>query len=410
MYFEACKSILYSDTQIPDIFIDEYLPTMDGDCVKVYLYCLFLNKYNKQAAVKDISKKLLIDLEKVKQALTYLSGIGLISTNEKGTSIIIADLKEKEINKLYTLKTTSSVEDATSNFDRNKARNNTLSAINNKFFQGLMSPSWYNEIDYWYNRYRFDDDVMYTLFKYCYDNNALSRNYVQAVADSWGKRGIKNFFELEQYFEEQEKFKGLKGKIVKKLKLNRSLTEYESDMVEKWLNQYKYDIDILEIALEKTTSKTSPNLKYIDSIVTSWFSAGLKTKDEILHYMRTNNFRELQDRIMKKLKRTSLLTEFEVKYIEKWVTQFKYGVEVIELALEKTAGKPYAVFRYIDCVLSDWFKNGLKSTQEILAYDNTRRSTVKQAVGASAIPQHGNYEQRKYDDQYYDNLYENSNT
>lgn len=404
MYFEACKSILYSDTLVPDIFIDEYLPSMDSDSVKVYLYCLFLGKYNKQASAKDISKKLLMDIDKVKQSLTYLEGLGLLTTNEKATSVILADIKDKEINKLYKLKTTSSIEDATANYERNKSRNSTLSAINNKFFQGLMSPMWYEDIDHWFNKFRFDDDVMYTLFKQCYDNNALHRNYVRVVAESWGKRAIKNFFELEQYMEEQEKFKGIMGKIIKKLKLNRSLTDYERDLVEKWLNQYKYDFDILELALERTTAKTSPNLKYIDSIISSWYSAGLKTREEVLHYMKTNNYREIQDKIMKKLKRTSLLTEFEVKFIEKWATQFKYGLEIIELALAKTAGKPYAVFKYIDCVLSDWHKNGLKNVEEVLVYDTTRKRTSKAA--AAAIPQHSNFEQREYTNEYYDSLYE----
>jgi len=44
MIFEACKSILYSDTLVPDIFITEYMPSMSSDYVKVYLYCLFLSK------------------------------------------------------------------------------------------------------------------------------------------------------------------------------------------------------------------------------------------------------------------------------------------------------------------------------------------------------------------------------
>jgi len=41
MFFESCKSILYSDTLVPDIFITEYMPLLSSDSVKVYLYSLF---------------------------------------------------------------------------------------------------------------------------------------------------------------------------------------------------------------------------------------------------------------------------------------------------------------------------------------------------------------------------------
>ena len=58
MFFESYKSILYSDTLLPDIFINEYMPSMDGDCVKIYIHCLFLSKYNKYATMKELSKKL----------------------------------------------------------------------------------------------------------------------------------------------------------------------------------------------------------------------------------------------------------------------------------------------------------------------------------------------------------------
>ena len=31
-----------------------------------------------------------------------------------------------------------------------------IEAINNMFFQGIMSPSWYSDIDLWFKKYEFD--------------------------------------------------------------------------------------------------------------------------------------------------------------------------------------------------------------------------------------------------------------
>ena len=154
MYYEAYKSILYSDTLVPDIFISEYLPSLNGECAKVYIYCLFLCKHNKRTSQEELSKALGMDINKVKDALTYLTGIGII--NWKDDLVRISDLKEKEINKIYRIKNTSTPEEAVLSSDRNKRRNRIITAINNNFFQGVMSPSWYTDIDAWFDRYRFD--------------------------------------------------------------------------------------------------------------------------------------------------------------------------------------------------------------------------------------------------------------
>lgn len=47
---------------------------------------------------------------------------------------------------------------------------------------------------------------------------------------------------------------------------------------------YNYNFDIIEIALKKTTAKSNPNFNYINSIITDWYTNGLKTKEEILIY------------------------------------------------------------------------------------------------------------------------------
>lgn len=284
MFFESYKSILYSDTLVPDIFINEYMPSMDGDCVKIYIHCLFLSKYNKYATVKELSKKLDIDINKVKDALIYLESIGVISRKENSSSIILNDLKEKEIKKMYRLKTTSTPDEAILSSERNKKRNSIISAINNKFFQGIMPPSWYTDIDAWFDKYNFEEDVMFTLFQYCYEHGGLSKNYIIKVADTWHSHNIRNSFDLDNYSIQYEKFKSIRGKIVKKLRINRNLTEYENTYVENWVEDYKYDFDIIELALKKTSKKTNPSFEYLNTIIKDWHENGLKTKEDIISY------------------------------------------------------------------------------------------------------------------------------
>ncbi len=282
MYFEDSKSLLYSDTAVSDIFISQYMPSMDSTSVKVYLYMLFLCKHNKKASTDEISKTLNLTLDEVKAALINLDNLEVISWVED--KIQLNDLKDAEIKRMYRLKSISTPVQANENFEKNKSRNNTLSAINSKFFQGLMAPNWYLTIDNWFSIYKFDEDVMYTLFKYCHDNNTFHKSYIEAVASNWHRRGIQNFFDLEKYFEEMAQVRGIKGTIIKKLRLRRALTEYENEYVEKWVIDYKYSFDVIEIALKKTVGKTNPDFKYLNTVLTRWHELGLITAQEIMGY------------------------------------------------------------------------------------------------------------------------------
>ena len=164
---------------------------------------------------------------------------------------------------------------------------------------------------------------MYALFKHCYDYKALSRQYIAKVADNWYSKNIKNSFDLDKYSIESQKIKDIRGKI------------------------------------------------------------------------------------MKKLRKQGFLTEYEDAYVEKWVLEFGYDFEIIELALKHTTSAVSASFEYINKILTDWHEKGYKTKEEITAADSARKAAYgnKAKPRENAIPQKGNFEQRKYDDEYFDKLY-----
>lgn len=280
MVFNQNFSLLYSDTPVPDVFITEYLPSLSGDFVKVYIYCLFLGKRGKQAAASDIANKLEMGTDRVREALQRLEELGIVSRQNNGTTLL--DLKEKEIKRLYRLKSTSTPEEAALSSERNKKRNKCIASINNAFFQGVMSPSWYTDIDAWFDKYKFEEDVMYALFKHCYDHKGLSRQYIAKVADNWRSKGIKNSFDLDKYSIESQMLKDIRGKIMKKLRKQSYLTEYEEAYLENWVLKFGYKFDIIELALKRTTSAVNPSFEYINKILTNWNEKGYKTREEII--------------------------------------------------------------------------------------------------------------------------------
>lgn len=275
-------SLLFSSTNLPDIFFTEYLSQISGDALKVYLYMTFLAKYNKDIRLNDLSKKLELPLKTIQESIKYLEDQSLIT--KKNTGYIINNIQEIELHKLYTPKVTSSPEEL-EKIAQNKQRAKAIDSINNQFFQGIMSPSWYSDIDLWFKKYSFDEEVMIALFQYCFNRSALHRNYIQAVAEAWFKNNIKTYNDLDKYYEKQEKLNTLQKTISKKLGITRHLSQYEEGYIEKWNIDYGYNLDIIEIALKKTTSKSNPNFDYLDKLLTDWHDRNLKTSNDIQSFL-----------------------------------------------------------------------------------------------------------------------------
>lgn len=275
-------SLLFSSTNLPDVFFTEYLSQMTGDCLKVYLYMTFLAKYNKDIKLNDLSKKLQLPLKTIQDSIKFLEEENLIT--KKNTGYIINNIQEVELHKLYNPKVTSSPEEL-EKIAQNKYRAKAIENINNEFFQGIMSPSWYSDIDLWFKKYSFDEEVMIALFRYCFNRSALHRNYIQTVAEAWNKNNIKTFNDLDKYYEKQEKLNSLQKTISKKLGLTRNLSQYEESYIEKWNMDYGYNLDVIEIALKKTTSKANPNFDYLDKLLTDWHDRNFKTIDEVQGFL-----------------------------------------------------------------------------------------------------------------------------
>lgn len=272
------ESLLFSETCLPDIFFTEYFSQASSESIKVFLYLLFLSKYNKDIKINDLSKKLELPIKSIQDSIKYWENEGLLI--RKNTGFEVANIQEVELHKLYNPKITLTADELKEK-SNNKYRAKAIETINNEFFQGIMSPSWYADIDLWFSKYSFDEEVMVALFRWCYEKSALHKNYIQAVAETWFKNNIKTFSELDVYFSRQEKLSKISKVIARKLGISRILSQYERDYIEKWVVDYGYDMDIIEIALKRTTSKTNPSFDYIDKLISCWHERNLKTKETI---------------------------------------------------------------------------------------------------------------------------------
>lgn len=295
------KHMIFNTTEIPDIFFSEYLGNMPGDYLKIYLYISFLSKYSEEIKVNDLSKNLSLPVNVINEGMKYLEENKLILRKTQG--FIILDIQENMLNELYKPNIKTSPEKIEEN-TQNKERIQLVEYLNNKYFQGVMGPTWYQDIDTWFEKYQFTKEVMIALFDYCFKKSALHRNYISTVAEAWGLNNIKDLGDLENYYIKQDKLMKINKTIAKKLGRYNGLNQYEEAYVEKWVNEYKYDMNIIEIALKRTTFKANASFEYINSIIKDWNERNLRTPAEVNEFLEkrkelNKNKKELEKKVKK---------------------------------------------------------------------------------------------------------------
>lgn len=93
-------------------------------------------------------------------------------------------------------------------YDCENNKKKIIEDINEKFFYGIMAPSWYIYIDLCFRKYGFDNQVMISLFNYCYERCAMHQNYIQEVAKEWAENNIKTLKDLDSYISKKEENNG----------------------------------------------------------------------------------------------------------------------------------------------------------------------------------------------------------
>ncbi|MEG2348625.1 MAG: DnaD domain protein [Clostridia bacterium] len=265
------------DTEVSDLFILNYMSTLEENDVKVYMYMLFLSQKNIEMEKSTIAKKAGISEQELEIAFDRLQLESLITKTTQG--YIITDLKEVEINKTYIPKIEP--KKTKNQTDQERKRIAAATAINESFFQGIMSLGWYTDISTMFENYMFSEEVMIALFHYCQERKALNKKYVHAVAETWYKGEVKTFEQLEEFLENYDKIIKIKQKICKALRINRNFTKYEEQYIDVWIKDFGYDFEMIEEALKRTVSKSNPSINYVNGILSNWNKKGFKSPKDL---------------------------------------------------------------------------------------------------------------------------------
>lgn len=331
-----------TDTLVSNRFIDEFMPSANGEFVKIYLYLLraFTDKnvnlsvckiadifnhtekdvlralkYWEQAGLLDLcfdSGKTLTNITLKPVITDYMTPDGTqveIQTTSAHSSISDISSDELSNNTIIEKRTTASATDTQDTKNSSvlveKDTNNSSKDFEKKVYTAgevdklkekeevmeflylaekytgkPLSRTDVNSLLYIYDTLGFDSDLIEYLLEYCISNGHKSMRYIEKVAISWAEEGINNVTAARTT---TDLFINTCYPVLKAFGLNgRNPSKGEKEFIIKWTNTYGFSMDIILEACNKTMNQIhNPSFNYADSILKGWKDKGIKKLADI---------------------------------------------------------------------------------------------------------------------------------
>ncbi|MBP7176733.1 MAG: DnaD domain protein [Thermoclostridium sp.] len=178
--------------------------------------------------------------------------------------------------------------------------------------------------------------------------------------------------------------------------------------IDNLFNQHHFDEDVMVSLFQYCKDRDALNRKYVGQVAANWAKKKITSHLELEKYMEAfQRTREIGYMISRALRLQRSLTIYEEECVNQWSGEYGYDMDVIELALKKTMGKSIS-FRYIDSILRGWYKEGLRTKEQILLYSEKKSFSAKDEAAAAKVPQKSNFKQREYSSEFYDKIKKSS--
>lgn len=329
------SDIATSFTTVSDIFIDQYMPKANGEFVKVYLYLLRATGSGAGiATISEIADHFSNTEADIIRALNYwasegilqvqtgadgqIMGINLCSLSVSGMQAAqsniqsaVADnaaqnnlqngvvnnaaqnistvnirMQDSVVEKLKSQtpdKTASSQKEYTLDEIKEFRKNPDISElffIIETYLKHTLSSSDTNMVLYWLDELHFSTDLVEYLVEYCITKGHSSLRYMNKVALGWADAGIKT---VDQAKDDAAAHSQIYYSVMKALGITgRNLVDSEVSLINKWVGEYGFDIELVKAACSKTISAIQkPSFEYTDSILANWRKKDVHTLKDV---------------------------------------------------------------------------------------------------------------------------------
>lgn len=302
-------------TILPNIFIDEYMPSANGSYVKVYLYLVrCMQDLQSDITIPTIADKLENTENDILRAIAYWEKVGLLKLqkNDKNqiTALTLTDLSDQVSTNASNsasaevAATTESIADAdiantkmtdfketTQEFMKPHYTESQIKQITSDdevkwmmniievYLEHPLRPVDIQLIMYLYESLNFSRELIMYLYEYCISKGKKNASYIEAVALSWAKEGIDT---VEKAEANATLYNTNYSAVSKAFGLNRTPGAVEQQFINKWMTKFKFSIEIIVEACNRALLATGkPDFKYADKILEKWSTKGVRTQKDI---------------------------------------------------------------------------------------------------------------------------------
>lgn len=148
------------------------------------------------------------------------------------------------------------------------------------YLKHTLSSTDTNMVLYWLDELHFSTDLVEYLVEYCITKGHSSLRYMNKVALGWADAGIKT---VAQAKDDAAAHSQIYYSVMKALGITgRNLVDSEVSLINKWVGEYGFDIELVKAACSKTISAIQkPSFEYTDSILANWRKKDVHTLKDV---------------------------------------------------------------------------------------------------------------------------------
>ena len=241
---------------------------------------------NIQSAVADNAAQNNLQNSVVNNAAQNILKDGVVNNAAQNISTANIRMQDSVVEKLKsqtTDKAASSQKEYTLDEIKEFRKNPDISElffIIETYLKHTLSSTDTNMVLYWLDELHFSTDLVEYLVEYCITKGHSSLRYMNKVALGWADAGIKT---VDQAKDDAAAHSQIYYSVMKALGITgRNLVDSEVSLINKWVGEYGFDIELVKAACSKTISAIQkPSFEYTDSILANWRKKDVHTLKDV---------------------------------------------------------------------------------------------------------------------------------
>lgn len=356
-------------SSISNFFIDYYMTEANGEFVKVYLYLVRLLNNNLAITVAGIADHFNLTENDICRAIKYWISRDVLKLNYDGrgrlNGIVLLPLHSPELQPKTDTDAISILR--AGNYDTSR----TAQAKVMNFKPASKTDD--EPID----EYETGTELTAP------PKPTFSKSYIAKIKDPDWEDIV---YAVETIF----------GKTLSASDTNTLMYIYET---------LKFDAPLIEFLIDYCEKMGKKNCRYMEAVAIAWYKDGIKTKQQAKE--QTEITSGITKMIFQALGiKRSLPTSTELAYMNTWSKDFGFSKELIALACNKAIlAKPStANFPYVNAILENWYKNNIKTKEDVEHLDKefAARQAAKNTPSAQTskkVNSFSDFKQAKLDDE-----------